>query len=308
MESMKIKPQDVLNELQISEIRKKNDLRNVFALLFDWGLMVFGLYIFYFYPSPLTFMLSVIIIGSRQFALAVLAHDGAHNLLFSNLRVNDFISQWFCAYPIFQDNRVYRPYHLKHHRFTETDDDPDLTLSAPFPISKKSFMRKVARDMTGLTGYKRYKASLSSIFMTEASNPLDKIKKIWNKIHGFLIVNTVILILISIFFHWSLYFLLWWVPAFTYYSLIIRIRNIAEHCVTPGESDFDKTRTTRATFLVRFLMAPHRVNFHLEHHLFMMCPWYNLPKAHSMMIENGYRDKMCLEDSYRSVLTKAVSA
>ena len=107
MESMKIKPQDVLNELQISEIRKKNDFRNIFALLFDWGLMVFGLYIFYFYPSPLTFMLSVIIIGSRQFALAVLAHDGAHNLLFSNLRVNDFISQWFCAYPIFQDNRVY---------------------------------------------------------------------------------------------------------------------------------------------------------------------------------------------------------
>ena len=40
-------------------------------------------------------------------------------------------------------------------------------------------------------------------------------------------------------------------------------------------------------FLIRFLLAPHRVNFHLEHHLFMMCPWYNLPKAHSMMIDNG---------------------
>jgi fatty acid desaturase len=292
----------------LSEIRQKNDLRNIFALLFDWGLMIISLYIFYTYPSFLTFLASLVVIGSRQFALAVLAHDGAHNLLFSNSKINDFMSQWFCAYPIFQDNRVYRPYHLKHHRFTETENDPDLSLSAPFPITKKSFFRKVLRDITGVTGYKRYSSSLVSVLNTEANNTPEKIQKIWSKIHGFLIVNLTIFVLISLFSHWSLFFLLWWLPAFTYYSLIIRIRNIAEHCVTPGESDFDITRTTRASLIMRFLLAPHRVNFHLEHHLFMMCPWYNLPKAHAMMIENGYKDKMCLENSYRSVLTKAVSA
>ena len=308
MVSSKIRPLDILNEYQLSEIRQKNDLRNIFALLFDWGFMIIGLYIFYNYPSVLTFFASLVVIGSRQFALAVLAHDGAHNLLFSNSKINDFMSQWFCAYPIFQDNRVYRPYHLKHHRFTETENDPDLSLSAPFPITKKSFFRKVLRDLSGVTGYKRYSSSLVSILNTEANNTPEKIQKIWSKIHGFLIVNLTIFVLISLFFHWSLFFLLWWLPAFTYYSLIIRIRNIAEHCVTPGESDFDITRTTRASLIMRFLLAPHRVNFHLEHHLFMMCPWYNLPKAHSMMIENGYKDKMCLENSYRSVLTKAVSA
>ncbi|MFL2706427.1 MAG: fatty acid desaturase family protein [Gammaproteobacteria bacterium] len=308
MESIKIKPLDVLDKSQLNEIRQQNDLRNIFALFFDWGLMTLGLYIFYYYPSVLTFLASVVMIGSRQFALAVLAHDGAHNLLFSNSKINDFISQWFCAYPIFQDNRVYRPYHLKHHRFTETDDDPDLVLSAPFPITKESFFRKVLRDLSGVTGYKRYSSSLITIFRTEAVSSSEKVLKIWNKIHGFLIVNFTIFILISLFFHWSLFFLLWWLPAFTYYSLIIRIRNIAEHCVTPGESDLDNTRTTKASLIMRFLLAPHRVNFHLEHHLFMMCPWYNLPKAHSMMIENGYKDKMCVESSYRSVLLKAVSA
>ena len=192
MESTKIKPLDVLSESQLSEIRKKNDLRNIFALLFDWGLMVFALYVFYYYPSILTFLASVVVIGSRQFALAVLAHDGAHNLLFSNSKINDFISQWFCAYPIFQDNRVYRPYHLKHHRFTETEEDPDLILSAPFPINKKSFFRKVVRDLTGVTGYKRYSSSLVSIFKTEGDNSSGKISRIWNKIHGFFIVNLVI--------------------------------------------------------------------------------------------------------------------
>ena len=209
---------------------------------------------------------------------------------------------------LFQDNRVYRPYHLKHHRFTETEDDPDLALSAPFPITKISFFRKVLRDLTGITGFRRYSQALISILKTDGDNLPDRLKGIWFKIHGFLITNILIFLAISFFFHWSLYFLLWWLPAFTYYSLIIRIRNIAEHCVTSGSTDLDNTRTTLTNPIVRFLMAPHRVNYHLEHHLFMMCPWYNLPKAHKMMIQNGYKDKMCIENSYRAVLFKAINA
>ena len=303
MEATKTKPLDLLDKHQLSQIREKNDFRNIFALCLDWGLIVFGLSIFYYYPSALTFISAVILIGSRQFALAVLVHDGAHNLLFSNLKVNDFFSQWF-----FQDNRVYRPYHLKHHRFTETEDDPDLALSAPFPITKISFFRKVLRDLTGITGFRRYSQALISILKTDGDNLPDRLKGIWFKIHGFLITNILIFLAISFFFHWSLYFLLWWLPAFTYYSLIIRIRNIAEHCVTSGSTDLDNTRTTLTNPIVRFLMAPHRVNYHLEHHLFMMCPWYNLPKAHKMMIQNGYKDKMCIENSYRAVLFKAINA
>ena len=308
MDSLRIKPSEILNKFQLSEIRQKSDMRNIIALLFDWGMMALGISLFYLFPNFLTFLISTVIIGSRQFALAVLAHDGAHHLLFKNAKINDFVSQWFCAYPVFQDNRVYRPYHLKHHRFTETEDDPDISLSAPFPITKKSFARKVIRDLSGITGYKRYSSVVKGILKTEANSSMTKITKIWDKSRGFLITNSVIFFLISYFSHWSLFFMLWWFPAFTYYSLIIRIRNIAEHCVTPGNTEFDNTRTTRASYLIRFLLAPHRVNFHLEHHLFMVCPWYNLPKAHSMMIENGYQDKMCVEESYRNVLAKAVSA
>ena len=47
MESIKIKPIDVLDKSQLNEIRQQNDLRNIFALFFDWGLMTLGLYIFY---------------------------------------------------------------------------------------------------------------------------------------------------------------------------------------------------------------------------------------------------------------------
>jgi len=308
MATSSVKPLEVISKEQYEEIKDKQDWRNVLSISSNWLQMSAAMALFFFYPNVITFLVALVIIGSRQFALAVLAHDAAHNLLFANNKVNDWAGQWFCAYPIFQDNRVYRPYHLKHHRHTETDDDPDLVLSSPFPITKRSFIRKVFRDLTGITGVKRYWGSLSSIFRTKGDNVFNKISKTSNKLHGFLISNLIIFILISTTMHWSLFLLLWWLPSFTYYSLIIRIRNISEHAVTPGNNDFDNTRTTKSTVLTRFLMVPHNVNYHLEHHLFTRCPWYNLPKAHSMMIENGYKDKMCLETSYKNVLLKAVSA
>ena len=308
MATSSVKPLEVISKEQYEEIKDKQDWRNVLSISSNWLQMSAAMALFFFYPNVITFLVALVIIGSRQFALAVLAHDAAHNLLFANNKVNDWAGQWFCAYPIFQDNRVYRPYHLKHHRHTETDDDPDLVLSSPFPITKRSFIRKVFRDLTGITGVKRYWGSLSSIFRTKGDNVFNKISKTSNKLHGFLISNLIIFILISTTMHWSLFLLLWWLPSFTYYSLIIRIRNISEHAVTPGNNDFDNTRTTKSTVLTRFLMVPHNVNYHLEHHLFTRCPWYNLPKAHSMMIENGYEDKMCLETSYKNVLLKAVSA
>lgn len=308
MATSSVKPLEVISKEQYEEIKEKQDWRNVLSISSNWLQMSSAMALFFFYPNVLTFVVALVIIGSRQFALAVLAHDAAHNLLFSNNKVNDWAGQWFCAYPIFQDNRVYRPYHLKHHRHTETEDDPDLVLSSPFPINKRSFIRKVFRDLTGITGVRRYWGSLSSIFRTKGDNVFDKISKTSNKLHGFLISNVIIFILISTTMHWSLFLLLWWLPSFTYYSLIIRIRNISEHAVTPGNNDFDNTRTTKSTVLTRFFMVPHNVNYHLEHHLFTRCPWYNLPKAHSMMIENGYEDKMCLETSYKNVLLKAMSA
>ena len=301
------KPQDLLSKEQLKIIRKKRDWINVVSISMNWLQILAAMALFFYFPNVLTFLLSVIVIGSRQFALAVLAHDGAHNLLFSNEKINDFVSQWLCAFPLFSDNRPYRPYHLAHHRFTESENDPDLSLSAPFPITKASFRRKVIRDLTGQTGFKRYSIALKSIFSSEADNFAGRIKKISDKISGFFISNLVIFSLIAIFSHWSIYFLLWWIPAFTYYSLIVRIRNIAEHSVTPGDTNLNNTRTTKASLLTRYLLVPHHVNFHLEHHLFTNCPWYNLPKVHEMLKGEPLRDKMCIEESYFSVLRKATS-
>ena len=43
----------------------------------------------------------------------------------------------------------YRTYHLGHHKFAQQAEDPDLGLSAPFPITRLSLRRKIVRDLTG---------------------------------------------------------------------------------------------------------------------------------------------------------------
>src|SRR6266481_8073617 len=110
------------------------------------------------WPNPFTFLLAVAIIGSRQLGLSILMHDGAHGLLANGAKLSMALSQWLCAYPVFAETQAYRRYHLQHHARTQQDDDPDLILSAPFPITRPSYRRKFWRDISGQTGYAQRKA------------------------------------------------------------------------------------------------------------------------------------------------------
>jgi fatty acid desaturase len=95
------------------------------------------------------------VVGGRRLGLAILMHDAPHGLLFANRRLNDGVGMWLCAWAVFTSLALYRPYHLQHHRFTQHAEDPDLGLSAPFPISRASLRRKIVRDLTGQTAFQR---------------------------------------------------------------------------------------------------------------------------------------------------------
>ena len=73
--------------------------------------------------------------------------EAAHGGLHANKAINEWVGQWLCAVPVWADLASYRSYHLQHHRYTQQPEDPDLSLSAPFPISRESFTRKAIRDL-----------------------------------------------------------------------------------------------------------------------------------------------------------------
>jgi fatty acid desaturase len=88
----------------------------------------------------------------------------------------------------------------------------------------------------------------------------------------------------------------------------MRIRSIAEHGMVPDPADeLGNTRTTLARWWERLFIAPNRVNFHLEHHLLMTVPHYQLPKLHSLLRQRGVLEGACITRGYPAVLRLASS-
>ena len=152
---MLAKPTDYLTADEIRVLRRKSDLVGAWLVLHAWGLIFGAMALFVWWPNPLTFVLAVMVIGTRQLGIAILMHDAAHGLLFDSRRLNEWAGVWLCGAPVGASMALYRPYHLTHHRRTQQDDDPDLGLSAPFPITRASLRRKIVRDLLGQTAYQR---------------------------------------------------------------------------------------------------------------------------------------------------------
>jgi fatty acid desaturase len=124
---------------------------------------------------------------------------------------------------------------------------------------------------------------------------------------GVFVTNAALLAILAAFGHPELYLL--WVGAWlTTNTLVTRIRSIAEHSMIEDPADpLKNTRTVLPTWWERLLLAPNRVNFHLEHHLLMTVPHYNLPRMHRLLRERGVLDHACVERSYLGILRRAAS-
>jgi len=299
--------QQALTKDEIRELVEIRDHRAWFSIALDWALIGVAFALVAAFPNPASVIVAIAIIGSRQLGLAILMHDAAHRALLRERSWNDWVGNWLCGYPIWNDVHPYRRYHLQHHAKTWTREDPDLELANPFPITRSSLKRKVWRDLSGQTGWKRFLAILNRDLGRSRGRARRDFGSGMQALHGVLITNAVLLALLTVFGHPALY-LLWVVAWFTTYSLVMRIRSIAEHAMVPDvSSELHNTRTTIASWWERLLIAPNRVNYHLEHHLLMTVPHYNLPRLHRMLRERGVLDGACVTQGYANVLGLAAS-
>ena len=122
-------PEKILNPSEMSELKEKKDFINIITLASMWVQVGLAFALFIQYPNPLTFFISALVIAAKQFQMVVFMHDGAHGLIFKNRKLNDWASQWLCAFPVMTDTLPYRKVHSQHHKFTDSEKDPDLGLS-----------------------------------------------------------------------------------------------------------------------------------------------------------------------------------
>jgi fatty acid desaturase len=287
---------------EIAELLRFEDWRSWFSVGLDWGIVFAAMALVALWTNPLTVVLALFLIGARQLGLAVLMHEAAHRSLFRKRARNDWVGQWLCAYPIWADMRGYRAYHLQHHAHTGTQRDPDLGLVAPFPITRGSLRRKIWRDLSGRTGIKFARGSWKRSVQSW-NDPSGRAATI-----GVLVTNALLLAALTALGHAWLY-LLWAGAWLTTYTLVTRIRSIAEHALTPDADDpLGNTRTTLASFWERLFITPNRVNYHLEHHLLMTVPHYKLPRMHALLRERGVLERACVETGgFAAILRRAAS-
>jgi len=299
--SSRTRATDVLSRDEIRQFAERSDFAGWWAVGSTWAVIAACFAVLARWPQPLTWLAVVLVLGGRQLALAILSHEAAHRTLFRRTVLNDRIGNWLCAYPVWNDVLRYREHHLGHHARTGTEADPDTSLVAPFPTTRKSLVRKLLRDASGLSGLRRIVGQLLmdigvlkyTVAASVTPRPRDGrswrdyAAEGWRNMRGMLLVNALLATALAL--TGGLWLYAAWVLAYlTTFSLYLRIRSIAEHaCTAPGSDILRNTRTTDAGWLARMTVAPFNVNFHIEHHLLASVPWFRLPALHRLLRERG---------------------
>ena len=222
---------EYLEKEQLTELRRVDAVRSLGSVAGTWGWIFACFALYVVYPSVLSVALAWLVMSGRHLALAILMHEGAHGLLLRNKVWNDRIGQWLTAYPTMTDMLLYRRAHFQHHRHTWTEQDPDVGLATALPVSPASFRRKIIRDLTGQTAYKRHRVYIRYAAGLSVHGKGLEGKSLWQAARafassqrGFLLTNAVILGGLTLAGRPEAYLLIWWLPAWTGYSVVLRLR------------------------------------------------------------------------------------
>jgi fatty acid desaturase len=164
--TLSVRPGTALNspamQKRINQMRATDNLTNWFYLVREYLLLagVVGLTIWFymsredwglswFWNVPLT-LLAIVLIGAGQHRLTNLAHEASHYMLFRNRLLGEFVSDWFCLFPMWSTTHQYRLQHLAHHQYVnDPERDPDVTQMTAsghrfrFPMLAKQFVWEV---------------------------------------------------------------------------------------------------------------------------------------------------------------------
>ena len=300
----RLKPQAFFTPEEWAGLSARSSWKGLRLVVHCWG--VIGLAGAAAVLWPVLIPLAVMIIGTRQLGLAILMHEAAHAGLHPNLKLNDWVGHWLCAVPVGASLPAYRTYHLAHHKYAQQAEDPDLPLSAAFPTTRASLRRKIVRDLTGQTFFKQRVAPFSGRGVADDDTP-EGARVTAKSALPFLAFNGALLLALSLAGVWWAFLALWLLPMATWFPLVTRLRNIAEHaCVENSAIDpLRQARTTHASWWERAFIAPYWVNFHAEHHVFMHLPCWSLPRAHRLLAAKGVTNGMEVAPGYIDVLRTA---
>lgn len=265
--------------------------RSVLALGSDWAVIVGAAALAQWSPGVFTLVLAQLLIASRQHGLFMMMHEGAHGFLCRNRKWNDRAANWFAAWPTFISMERFRARHWDHHKYTNTEQDPDWGRKQgdpqwTFPKTKFQFWRDLLPYAWG--------RGIVEMTYAQMVIGLDR-KQLLRAAPYYALAAT----LFTLTGTWKLFLVYWMLPYGVILPALHRGRIITEHFALPNENPLTRTRNILHSPVEAYFFGPHGNSIHLVHHLCPYIPWHKMPAARQLLLQNEtYRAHARENDTY----------
>jgi fatty acid desaturase len=270
---------------ELKPLMKSNNHRGLLAVLYDYIQIFLAIGLSVYFQDIFVYLLVLFFIGTRQRALATLLHDSAHRVLCANSKLNDFIGKYLSGYLIFQSFKAYARSHvILHHNFLgNAQKDPDYQYYLESGLfknqDKKSFILKHLILPFALS---KTPSFIIYLFKNRLGNIRDK-----EFIHIMLLWTAILLSC----YHLGLLdvvLMYWFVPLVTTFPLISAFIEMGEHYpIIENRIPLEQTWNRFSSRFELFLTGMHNENYHLTHHLMPNIPYWNIVKAHDVLMKDS---------------------
>ena len=248
------------------------------------------------------YIVAVMLIGAHQLGLGHIGyHERTHGLISRNRAWNDRIGA--ALIHLVNGNIImgydnFRPRHLTHHRYLNTDLDPDAW--APKAIASTPLRRHCFDVVLIFSGVAYLRLLTAFVFKHLRFRS-------YRVVTGLAIAALAILCgLLLNFYPARLFVLYWLIPSATWCYFCFYVRSYAEHPVIDKNVDCSSmvlTREVKPTWFDRFFLATSGFSYHLSHHIAPFVPFYYLPRFHERVVrDSSIRQKMILYHGYHHLL------
>jgi fatty acid desaturase len=315
-EEFRVKDRRGLPIAKVRELSALSPGRATLSLIETWGALGVCVGAALAFPRLGVIVLAILGVAAGQHGLAILAHQSAHYRMFERRWLNDLVGK-LCGLPLGVSLVTYRMIHRIHHNHLYSPIDPDLALMAGYPRGRAYLVKKLLKDLLGLTTVKNYlyfmgrsPTTTPTPTTTRAADVLDdtspalraSARRDRHLVTGVHLTLLAVAIVTGV---WRWYLLLWLLPLVTVTQALLRLRAVCEHGAPRDTSTpYRAARTTLAPAVVRWFVFPHQMHFHVEHHLYPSVPHYRLHECHAALREAGLLDDAEVVPTFRQTLAK----
>ena len=270
------------------KLENPSSLFSTFLILYLWSGIFIGWYLtawihFLFFP------ISIVIISINQRTLRNILHDASHNNLYSNQKLNEYLSNFFAGYPLFEKTKYFRKAHLAHHRYLGIKNkDPDFVcINELDPTQKKSCYQIYIMAIRNKKWLKS--SNFGNLYYFNYKEILE--------VFFWWFIFLVTLIYIFSLKKVIIFLILWFVSKATLYHFLKVFMEISDHAGLEINGIIKSTRSM-PNKLSSMIFFPFGDNYHLTHHLLPKIPTIKLRKAHKILIEWDNYQKACFPKRY----------